>query len=140
MEKKSERKNNIIGGVSASIIVGSLILIKTQGSNIFFSIFLAIGIMLFGYSAGNVLKLFALKDAVEEKKQMEIDMKDERNTLIRDKAGAKTNYFMLVLNTVITLSLAFMDVEIWIMALFAVLIFAQGILSIMTYNYYAKRY
>ena len=53
-------------------------------------------------------------------------MKDERNTLIREKAGSKTNEYMLYLNTVITFALGFMGVEFWMICLFGSLVLAQG--------------
>jgi uncharacterized membrane protein len=77
---------------------------------------------------------------MEAKKQLEIEMKDERNTLIREKAGSKTNEYILYLNTFITIVLGFMSVEFKILCLFGSLILAQGILSISLYNYYANRY
>lgn len=96
--------------------------------------------LIFGHSVDNILKLFAIKESTEEKKQLEIEIKDERNTLIREKAGSKTNEYMLYLNTVLILILGFMGAEFWILYLFGSLILAQGILSISLYTYYNNRY
>ncbi|AKB36476.1 hypothetical protein MSSAC_1886 [Methanosarcina siciliae C2J] len=86
------------------------------------------------------MKLFAIKESIDAKKQLEIEMKDERNTLIREKAGSKTNQYMLYLNTAIILILGFKDVEFWMLGLFGFLILAQGVLSTGLYNYYDNRY
>jgi hypothetical protein len=117
-----------------------LFAINSYGRDIRVIISLAIALLIFGRSIDNILKLFAIKESIEVKKQLEIELKDERNTLIREKAGFKTNEYILYLNTVITIVLGFMNVEFWILCLFGSLILAQGILSISLYNYYANRY
>lgn len=133
-------RNYLLVGISAGIILMCLFAINSYGRDIRVIISLAIALLIFGRSIDNILKLFAIKESIEVKKQLEIEMKDERNTLIREKAGSKTNEYVLYLNTVITIVLGFMSVEFWIICLFGSLILAQGILSISLYNYYANRY
>lgn len=91
-----------------------LFAINSYGRDIRVIISLAIALLIFGRSIDNILKLFAIKESIEAKKQLEIEMKDERNTLIREKVGSKTNEYVLYLNTVITIVLGFMSVEFWI--------------------------
>lgn len=136
----SKAKNYILVGISAGIIIGCLFAIKLYGRDIRVIIPLVIALLIFGHSVDNILKLFVIKESTEEKKQLEIEMKDERNTLIREKAGFKTNEYMLYLNTVIIFILGFMGAEFWVLCLFGSLIMAQGILSISLYNYYNNRY
>lgn len=136
----SQVKNYILVGISAGIIVGCLFAIKLYSRDIRVIIPLVIALLIFGHSVDNILKLFVIKESTEEKKQLEIEMKDERNTLIREKAGFKTNEYMLYLNTVIIFILGFMGAEFWVLCLFGSLIMAQGILSISLYNYYNNRY
>jgi len=133
-------RNYLLVGISAGIILVCLFAINSYSRDIRVIISLAIALLIFGRSIDNILKLFAIKESIEVKKQLEIEMKDERNTLIREKAGSKTNEYILYLNTVITIVLGFMNVEFWILCLFGSLILAQGILSISLYNYYANRY
>lgn len=133
-------KNYILVGISAGIITGCLFAIKLYGRDIRVIIPLALALLIFGRSVDNILKLFAIKESTEEKKQLEIEIKDERNTLIREKAGYKTNKYMLYLNTVIIFILGFIGAEFWILCLFGSLILAQGVLSISLYNYYNNRY
>lgn len=137
MKIKSNIRNYILIGLSASVMMGCLVLIKLYGRNIGVIILLVIALLIFGKSADNVLKGY---DDIEGKKKIDIEMKDERNTFIREKAGAKTNYIMLILNTCTLYVLAFMNAELWTICLFGALIFLQGIISILTYNYYSKRY
>lgn len=136
----SQVKNYILVGINAGIIIGCLFAIKLYGRDIRVIIPLVIALLIFGHSVDNILKLFVIKESTEEKKQLEIEMKDERNTLIREKAGFKTNEYMLYLNTVIIFILGFMGAEFWVLCLFGSLIMAQGILSISLYNYYNNRY
>lgn len=136
----SKAKNYILVGISAGIIIGCLFAIKLYGRDIRVIIPLVIALLIFGHSVDNILKLFVIKESTEEKKQLEIEMKDERSTLIREKAGFKTNEYMLYLNTVIIFILGFMGAEFWVLCLFGSLIMAQGILSISLYNYYNNRY
>lgn len=140
MKIKSQIRDYILVGLSTSIMMGCLVLIKLYGRNIGVIILLVAALLIFGNSTGNVLRGYALKDAAEEKKKIDIEIKDERNTFIREKAGAKTNYFMLHINSITILILAFMNAELWVVCLFGALIFVQGIISIFTYNYYVKRY
>ena len=136
----SQVKNYILVGISAGIIIGCLFATKLYGRDIRVIIPLAISLLIFGHSVDNILKLFAIKDSTKAEKQLEIEMKDERNTLIREKAGSKTNEYMLYLNTVIIFILGFMGAEFWMLCLFGSLILAQGVLSICLYNYYDNRY
>ncbi|WP_048182121.1 hypothetical protein [Methanosarcina siciliae] len=138
--RNSQVRNYILVGISAGIIVGCLFAIELYGRDTWVIISLAIALLILGRSVDNILKLFAIKESIDAKKQLEIEMKDERNTLIREKAGSKTNQYMLYLNTAIILILGFKDVEFWMLGLFGFLILAQGVLSTGLYNYYDNRY
>lgn len=136
----SQVKNYILVGISAGIIIGCLFAIKLYGRDIRIIIPLAIALLIFGHSVDNILKLFATKSSTKVEKQLEIEIKDERNTLIREKAGSETSEYMLYLNTVIVFILGFMGAEFWMLCLFGSLILAQGVLSVFLYNYYDNRY
>lgn len=136
----SQVKNYILVGISAGIIIGCLFAIKLYGRDIRIIIPLAIALLIFGHSVDNILKLFATKSSTKVEKQLEIEIKDERNTLIREKAGSETNEYTLYLNTVIVFILGFMGAEFWMFCLFGSLILAQGVLSVFLYNYYDNRY
>lgn len=140
MKIKNEMKSYIIAGLSISAVTACVVLTKLYGRNIGTIILLVIFLLIFGKTADNILKGYALKDAPEAKKRAEIEQKDERNTFIREKAGARTNFIMLILNTCVIYFLIFMDAPLWVICLFGALTFLQGIIAVLTYNYYAKRY
>lgn len=81
---------------------------------------------------------------IEEKyhdinKQLEMEINDERNTLIRDKAGAKTNRMMNYLLFILTITFTFMNVNLFIILSMVALIIIQAILFIMFSNRYNKK-
>lgn len=139
MKSNSQVRNYILVGISSGVIAGCYFVTNLYGSDIRVSILLAIALLVFGLSTNNILKLFG-KESIEAKKQQKIEMKDERNTLIREKAGSKTNEYMLYLSTIIIFVLIFMDVEFWVICLVGFLNLVQGILSIILYDHYANRY
>lgn len=143
MKINGQVRNYILVGISSGIVAGCLFAIKLYGRETWVIISLAIALLIFGNSVNNIMRIFSIKESIESieaKKQLEIEMKDERNTLIREKAGSKTNEYMLYLNAAITFVLGFMGAEFWIFCLFGFLILAQGILSIGLYNYYDNRF
>jgi uncharacterized membrane protein len=136
----SQVRNYILVGISAGVIAGCYFVTNLYGRDIRVIILLAIALLTFGLSTNNILKLFVIKESIEVKKQQKIEMNDERNTLIREKAGFKTNEYMLYLSTIIIFVLIFMDVEFWIICLVGFLTLVQGFLSIILYDYYSNRY
>jgi len=136
----SQVRNYILVGISAGVIAGCYFVTNLYGRDIRVIILLAIALLTFGLSTNNILKLFVIKESIEAKKQQKIEMNDERNTLIREKAGSKTNEYMLYLSTIIIFVLIFMDVEFWIICLVGFLTLVQGFLSIILYDYYSNRY
>jgi uncharacterized membrane protein len=139
-ENNSQVRNYILVGISAGVIAGCYFVTNLYGRDIRVIILLAIALLTFGLSTNNILKLFVIKESIEAKKQQKIEMNDERNTLIREKAGSKTNEYMLYLSTIIIFVLIFMDVEFWIICLVGFLTLVQGFLSIILYDYYSNRY
>src|SRR5665647_1888083 len=103
-ENNSQVRNYILVGISAGVIAGCYFVTNLYGRDIWVIILLAIALLTFGLSTNNILKLFVIKESIEAKKQQKIEMNDERNTLIREKAGSKTNEYMLYLSTIITVS------------------------------------
>lgn len=140
MKNNSQVRDYILVGISSSVIMGCYVLTKIYGSDVRISILFAIAILVFVLSTNNILKLFVINESIEAKKQRKIEMDDERNILIREKAVYKTNEYMLFLNVIIIYVLSFMNVEFWVVCLIGFLVLVQGILSIVLYDYYAKKY
>jgi len=138
MRRNHSTRNYILAGISAAVLVGSLVITKIYGRNVVIISLLAISLMVFGNSMSEIFKQLAIKGT--DQKELDIEEKDERNTLIREKAAAKTNYFMLTLLSLMTFILVFMNVELWIICLFASLIGAEAIILVLTNIYYSKKY
>ena len=97
------------------------------------------GMGLFGLSLGFLEMYISKRKRPELLRKQKIETKDERNTIIRDKAGAKTlNYllFMILISTVVfswfNVELDYMQLIWWIMLISVILYFAH-------IYYYKKR-
>jgi len=140
VKNNSQVRDYILVAVSSSVTMGCHVLTKYYGSDVRISILFAIAILVLALSTNNILKFFVIKESIEAKKQRKIEMEDERNILIREKAVYKTNEYMLFLSVIIIYVLIFMNVEFWVICLIGFLVLVQGILSIVLYDYYAKKY
>jgi hypothetical protein len=138
VKSKSEVRNYILIFISWIVIASCYVAINLYGRDIRFLVLLAGALLALGLLTRNVLRNSIVQEYGSEK-QYKIEMKDERNTIIREKAGSKTNEYMLYLGTVILFILIFIDVESWVIFLVGFFIFIQGILSIALYDYYASR-
>ncbi|MEG0614603.1 MAG: hypothetical protein RR540_02515 [Oscillospiraceae bacterium] len=74
-------------------------------------IFIGIGAGIFGQNLGGLIHHNAIKNTPAEK-QLEIDEKDERNLMIRDKAKAKSFDLANLVYGALMLSFALMQVDI----------------------------
>jgi uncharacterized membrane protein YecN with MAPEG domain len=140
VKKNSQVRDYVLVAISSSVTMGCYVLTKLYGSDVRVSILYAVAILIFVLSTNNILKLFVIDESIEAKKQRKIEMDDERNILIREKAVYKTNEYMLFLSVIIIYVLSFMNVEFWVICLIGFLVLVQGILSIVLYEYYAKKY
>ena len=78
-------------------------------------------------------------ETAEIKKQKEIEVKDERNTAIREKAGYMVARCMNHVITAFILILAFMGADKIIILMAASLIVIELVLTIFFSNYYSKK-
>ena len=140
MKNNSQVSDYILVGISSSVIMGCYVLTNLYGSDVRISILFATAILVLALSTNNILKLFVIKESIKAKKLRKIEMEDERNVLIREKAVYKANEYMLFLSVIIIYVLIFMNVEFWVICLIGFLVLLQGILSIVLYDYYAKKY
>ena len=131
---KEQTKNWILFGVTILILAVSLISYKHSGNIIIPSIGIAIGILLFGRITEKSYNNRRYKKYPKEKVQMEIELKDERNITINDKASAQTNRVMLQLVSVAMLALAFMKVDLIYVIIPAIFIVIQCIVYFFFYH------
>ncbi len=130
----------VLALLSGAVCVACLAGIKLEGRNLVLAVILVAALMLFGHSTGSMLKALALKKAVEEKKRLEIEEKDERNRLITDKAGARANALMLGLTPPVLAVLVFMKADLLMTGLLAALILVQVAITVAARIHYSKKY
>ena len=91
---------------------------------------IGIGAGVFGHNLGELMKNLAVRKDPQAAKQIEIEVKDERNIAINNKAKAKAYDIMLIIFSALMLAFALMQVELYVILtlvaayLFIVFIFA----------------
>ena len=90
---------------------------------------------------GNLIRSFMVSKLEDEKmkRSKAIEMNDERNIRIKEKAGYMVSKIMNYMICVLILSLGFMNVDRIIIIMVALLLLAEVILVIIFFNYYSKR-
>jgi archaellum biogenesis protein FlaJ (TadC family) len=97
------------------------------------------GAGLIGMFIANLITLRIETKHPEAFVQKNIEVKDERNTMIRDKAGAKVNIVMLAILPILTLIFVLIDTELYVILTMVGLILLNPVLYIVYSNYYNKR-
>lgn len=132
--KTEQTKNRILLGISILLLAVSLIRYKSDENKVLSSIFIAFSVLLFGNVIGRISNKFLWNKYFEEKRKMDIEIQDERNVMMKNKAGAQTNRLMLWLLSVCTLALGFMKIDIVYIIIPAILIVIQGIAYLFFYH------
>lgn len=94
------------------------------------------GCILFGYGSSKLLEINALKNSPELEKDLEIQNKDERNTMLRDKSKAKA--FDLMLHTFNALILAFLVMKVELSVFFTFI--SAYIFIVLSWLFFFNRY
>ena len=119
----------VLAIVGLIILVGGLVLTKLfpEANGIFKTLpFLCVGVGagVFGGNIGTAIKNRTLRTNPQAAKQAEIEEKDERNRIIRDRAKSKAYDLMIFIYAAILLAFALIQVDIYIiLALGAVYLF-----------------
>lgn len=102
---------------------------------------IGLGAAFFCLGIGNFIsKVIVSKIETEDiTRRKNIEVNDERNIRIREKAGAKTNQLMIYALSVLVLTLGFMNAGIIIILMVSAVLILQLIFSVYFSNYYAKR-
>jgi uncharacterized membrane protein len=90
---------------------------------------------------GKLLNSFIVSATESERinRLKSIEVNDERNTRIREKAGYMTSRIMNYLISVLILALGIMNVDITILIMVASLLLAEFVLVIVFSNHYSKK-
>ncbi len=121
----------------ALIILGGIL--KGEELNSLASVCIGIGAGLFGMFTANLINYRIELKHPEALRKKNIEVNDERNTIIRDKAGTKTNKILMGLICIATLVFALLNVELYITLTMVGLILLEGILYVVYINYFSKR-
>ena len=99
------------------------------------------GSAFFVLGIGNLVGAFTAAKFEDQEviRQKRIEENDERNIRILDRSRAKANQVLVYILSIIILVLGFMNVELYVIILFASLLLVQFVLVIIFSNYYAKR-
>ena len=136
MRKKS--LNIILLVLSVALIVFSFICLREDALKRLNGVCIGIGTGLIGLSIANLTMLNWYKKHPEEKKQSEIDFKDERNEIIRNRAKAKcSDVIKWVIMAVVWITI-FTDSHLWLtLTLVGIFIF-KDIFELYLINKYNK--
>lgn len=139
MKNKSQLLYGIGVVLGALLIVYALVFLRGEEVKHLGGICIGVGAGMFGGCLSMFLNNIYEYKHPEVKHQKDIEMKDERNTLIRAKAGARVNSIMLYLLSIVAFVFIFLDLPLTIILVMWGLILTQGILLVTFYNYYSKR-
>lgn len=140
-------KNNSVGKYVMLAVFGFVLLIAglvlaislPETQNIMRTlpyILLGVGAGIFGGNLGTAIKNRLLKKDPNAAKQLEIDIKDERNTAINNRAKAKAYDLMLMVYGALILALALMQVDMYMVLAFV----AAYLFVVFSMVYYINKY
>lgn len=138
LNKKKRLIGVILTGVILAIVglLASIFLDKGEVVSRLSGLIFALGFGLIGGGLGGLYKIRHIEKIPGKSKQMEIEYKDERNELIRDKANAKagdiSNWFVLLIAYICII----MGYPIWLVFLILGVFLLKYILWILLINKY----
>lgn len=141
MNKKKMWINLVLAIVGAVVIYIGAFVLDSDSVKMISGLCLGLGAVLLGFGINGVYRSFIYSKVEDGKirRRKNIEVNDERNVRIRDKAGAKSNHIMVYVITVFVLMLGFMNAPKLIIILAASLLVIQMVLAIFLSNYYAKK-
>ncbi|WKV08571.1 DUF2178 domain-containing protein [Thermoanaerobacterium thermosaccharolyticum] len=116
-----------------------VILMKNNAEKYIYGLFMGLGLGIFIIFGRKAEGWAVEKKYPDIKRHIEIEINDERNTIIRDKAGSKTNQIMNYLLLILTIIFNFMDVSLYVVLSMVALIITQGVLFIIFSNQYEQK-
>lgn len=118
-------------------LTGGFLLKGVEEKNIS-ALCIGIGAGLFGMSVGSLVSIRVDKKHPDIQRRKSIEVNDERNITIRDKAGAKTNQIMNYVLCILTLTFTLMNVSMYITLLMVTAILIRAVLVVAYTNKYNK--
>jgi len=129
----------LIAGV-VLLLMGGFVL-TAEKFRMISSLSIGFGSAMSAIGIGNLIRSFMVSKLEDEKmkRSMAIEMNDERNIRIKEKAGYMVSRIMNYIICVLILALGFMNVDRMILIMVSLLLLAEVILVIIFFNYYSKK-
>ncbi len=127
--------------LGAALIIAGVLINVFKGDELknLVGLLLGIGAVIVSLTLASVLEYRFRKKYPDIQRKKDIEVNDERNTIIREKSWARVNtIFIWLLFAVIMVFIA-LDVELYITLVLSCLIVVNGILYAFIFNYYNKR-
>ena len=142
MTNNMERFSFLVLSIAGVVLlfIGGLVL-TAEKYNMISSLCIGFGSAMTAIGIGNLIRSFMVSKMEDEntKRFMAIEMNDERNIRIKEKAGYMVSRIMNYMICVLVLALGFMNVDRMIIIMVALLLLTEVILVIIFFNYYSKR-
>lgn len=103
------------------------------------AVLIGLGAALFGLTVANCISFVAERKYPHLKRTKNIEVNDERNITIREKAGAKTNTLVMWVMFIVMLIMLILKVELYVILAMSGIVLLNGILNLVYTNYYSKR-
>ena len=122
------------------LLMGGFVL-TTEKFRMISSLCIGFGSAMSAIGIGNLIRSFMVSKLEDEKmkRSKAIEMNDERNIRIKEKAGYMVSRIMNYMICVLVLALGFMNVDKMIIIMVALLLLVELILVIIFFNYYSKK-
>lgn len=129
----------VLGIIAGVALVFTPVLLGGVESKILGYIYVWAGIGIFMFSLVFLEMYISKRKRPELLRKQKIEAKDERNTIIRDKAGAKTLSYLLFMILISLLVFSWLDVELDYVRLIWWIMLISGIIYFAYIYYYKKR-
>jgi drug/metabolite transporter (DMT)-like permease len=140
MKLKTKQLLYILGIVAGIALMVTGIFLKEAELKALMGVFIGVGAGLIGMFIASLLTSRIETKHPQAFVKKNIEVNDERNTIIRDKAKAKTNsIIMLAIIPILTLVLILVNAELYVILALVGLILLNAGLYIGYFNYYNKR-
>jgi uncharacterized membrane protein len=141
MKNSGIGKNVVLSALGLAVLITGLVLAKllpdAQGiMRALPYVCIGIGAGLFGGNLGAAIGVYLLKKDPNAAKQKEIEVNDERNIVISNKAKAKAYDLMLMVFAALTLAFALMQADVYII----LTIIVAYLFIVVYFIYYLAKY
>jgi drug/metabolite transporter (DMT)-like permease len=125
--------------LGAALIIAGVLINVFKGDELknVVGLLLGIGAVIVSLTLASLLESRFRKKYPEIQRKKDIEVNDERNTIIREKSWARVNTIWLLFAVVLVFIA--LDVELYITLVLSCLMVVNGILYAFIFNYYNKR-